>query len=185
MQEVHTRTCLVPPPIAARTRRKFGFQRRRVTLLAWLMLFPKLGFLPQSSHTIAITHSNGEKSHKVEHPSYQRSPAPESDLTRPSVRKPFYPYIYRDSATVFAAVVIARSSHGLKILRTVIPITRPTVSQYLCDARQFEPTPAERRGLFFIFRLTHSRALADMPIMTPLSQSRVPARIGSRGHSHG
>jgi hypothetical protein len=27
-------------------------------------LFPKLGFLPQSSHTIAITHSNGEKSHK-------------------------------------------------------------------------------------------------------------------------
>lgn len=153
MQEVHTRTCLVPPPIAARTRRKFGFQRRRVTLLAWLMLFPKLGFLPQSSHTIAITHSNGEKSHKSSIHRTREPPAPESDLTRPSVRKPFYPYIYRDSATVFAAAVIARFSRGLKILRTVIPITSPTISKFLGDAQPFGPkhTPAEKARALFHF----------------------------------
>jgi hypothetical protein len=40
--------------ITVLTRRRFGFQRRRVTLWAWLIVLPKRGFLPQSSHTIAI-----------------------------------------------------------------------------------------------------------------------------------
>ena len=40
MQDVHTRTCLRVPFTTARTRRRFGFQRRRVTLFAWLMVFP-------------------------------------------------------------------------------------------------------------------------------------------------
>src|SRR5277367_5632035 len=54
MQEVQTRTCLRTPWMTALTRRKFGFQRRRVTLWAWLIVLPKLGFLPQISHAIAI-----------------------------------------------------------------------------------------------------------------------------------
>jgi len=40
MHAVHTRTCLRTPLITARTRRRFGFQRRRVTLCAWLIVFP-------------------------------------------------------------------------------------------------------------------------------------------------
>jgi hypothetical protein len=40
MQDVHTRNCLRAPFTNARTRRKFGFQRRRRVLLAWLMTFP-------------------------------------------------------------------------------------------------------------------------------------------------
>jgi hypothetical protein len=40
MQEVQTRNCLRAPFTNARTRRKFGFQRRRRVLLAWLMTFP-------------------------------------------------------------------------------------------------------------------------------------------------
>src|SRR5215813_2467490 len=38
----------------ARTERRFTFQRRFVTLWAWLMLFPNCGPLPQTSHTRAI-----------------------------------------------------------------------------------------------------------------------------------
>ena|SRR5690242_68927 len=38
----------------ARTERRFTFQRRLVTLWAWLMLFPNCGPLPQTSHTRAI-----------------------------------------------------------------------------------------------------------------------------------
>jgi hypothetical protein len=40
MQDVQTRNCLRAPFTNARTLRKFGFQRRRRTLLAWLMTFP-------------------------------------------------------------------------------------------------------------------------------------------------
>src|SRR4029077_5943793 len=54
MQAVQTRTCLRTPSITAFTRRRFGFHRRRRTLWALLMVFPKLGFLPQISHTSAI-----------------------------------------------------------------------------------------------------------------------------------
>src|SRR5713101_5336457 len=39
-QAVHTRTCLRTPSMSARTRRRFGFQRRRRTLFAWLMMLP-------------------------------------------------------------------------------------------------------------------------------------------------
>ena len=40
MQDVQTRNCLRAPFTNARTLRKFGFQRRRRVLLAWLMTFP-------------------------------------------------------------------------------------------------------------------------------------------------
>jgi hypothetical protein len=54
MQSVQTRMCFRAPLTTALTRRRLGFQRRRVTLWAWLIVFPKLGFLPQSSQTNAI-----------------------------------------------------------------------------------------------------------------------------------
>jgi len=40
MQDVQTRNLLHAPFTNARTLRKFGFQRRRRVLLAWLMTFP-------------------------------------------------------------------------------------------------------------------------------------------------
>ena len=45
MQEVQTRTCLRAPLITAFTRRRLGFQRRRVTLCAWLIVLPYLRLL--------------------------------------------------------------------------------------------------------------------------------------------
>ena len=42
------------PPTLACTGRKLMFQRRLVTLWAWLMRFPACGFLPQISHCCAI-----------------------------------------------------------------------------------------------------------------------------------
>jgi hypothetical protein len=54
MQAVQTRTCLRTPDTMARTRFKFGFQRRRRVLLAWLITLPKAGPLPHNSHFIAI-----------------------------------------------------------------------------------------------------------------------------------
>jgi hypothetical protein len=54
MQAAQTRMCLLTPPITARTRRKFGFHRRRRVLFAWLITFPKCGTLPHNSHFIAI-----------------------------------------------------------------------------------------------------------------------------------
>src|SRR6266436_5944434 len=54
-QEVQTRIRLVAAPTLAWTGRRFTFQRRLVTLLAWLMLFPNCGPLPQISHTRAMT----------------------------------------------------------------------------------------------------------------------------------
>src|SRR4051812_38093211 len=49
-----TRMRLLPEPTLARTGRRFTFQRRLVTLWAWLMLFPACGFLPQIAQICAI-----------------------------------------------------------------------------------------------------------------------------------
>src|SRR5437899_8903984 len=51
---VQTRTCFLTPATTARTRFRFGFQRRRRVLFAWLITFPKCGALPQNSHFSAI-----------------------------------------------------------------------------------------------------------------------------------
>src|SRR6185437_8814837 len=76
MQAVQTRTCFRAPSTTALTRRKFGFHRRRRRLLAWLIVLPKLGFLPQISQTSAIV--SPVHSVKWWRPSYQRLAAPES-----------------------------------------------------------------------------------------------------------
>jgi hypothetical protein len=54
MHAAQTRICFLAPPTTARTRRRFGFQRRRRVLFAWLITFPKCGPLPHNSHFIAI-----------------------------------------------------------------------------------------------------------------------------------
>jgi hypothetical protein len=54
MHAAQTRICFLAPFTTARTRRKFGFQRRRRVLFAWLITFPKCGPLPHNSHFIAI-----------------------------------------------------------------------------------------------------------------------------------
>lgn len=54
-QVVHTRMRLFPPFTLAWTGRRFTFQRRRLTLWAWLTLLPNCGPLPQISHTCAMT----------------------------------------------------------------------------------------------------------------------------------
>src|SRR6202142_730926 len=46
---------LVAAPTRACTGRRLTFQRRLVTLWAWLMRFPNCGFLPQISHCCAMT----------------------------------------------------------------------------------------------------------------------------------
>src|SRR5260221_11503169 len=56
-QLVQTRTRLLAPFTMARTGRRFTFQRRRLTLWAWLIAFPNCGPLPQTSHTRAMTDS--------------------------------------------------------------------------------------------------------------------------------
>jgi hypothetical protein len=55
MHEVHTRIRFVAAPTRACTARRLTFQRRFVTLWAWLMWFPTCGFLPQISHCCAMT----------------------------------------------------------------------------------------------------------------------------------
>src|ERR1700738_5333042 len=54
MHSAQTRMCFLAPFTSARTRRRFGFQRRRRVLFAWLITFPKCGILPHNSHFIAI-----------------------------------------------------------------------------------------------------------------------------------
>jgi hypothetical protein len=54
MHAAQTRICFFAPFTTARTRRKFGFHRRRRVLFAWLITFPKCGILPHNSHFIAI-----------------------------------------------------------------------------------------------------------------------------------
>ncbi len=53
MHDVHTASRRGEPSTRARTFWMFGFQRRFVRTCEWLMLIPKDGFLPQSSHTAA------------------------------------------------------------------------------------------------------------------------------------
>jgi hypothetical protein len=54
MHAAQTRICFFAPFTNPRTRRKFGFHRRRLVLFAWLITFPKCGPLPHNSHFIAI-----------------------------------------------------------------------------------------------------------------------------------
>src|SRR5580658_9835819 len=54
MQEVHTRMRLAAPFTMAWTVCKLRFQRRLVTLWAWLILLPNRGPRPQTSHTFAM-----------------------------------------------------------------------------------------------------------------------------------
>ena len=54
MHAAQTRICFFAPFTNPRTRRKFGFHRRRLVLFAWLITFPKCGALPQNSHFSAI-----------------------------------------------------------------------------------------------------------------------------------
>jgi hypothetical protein len=54
MHAAQTRICFFAPFTNPRTRRKFGFHRRRRVLFAWLITFPKCGPLPHNSHFIAI-----------------------------------------------------------------------------------------------------------------------------------
>ncbi len=53
-QLVQTRTFLLAPFTLACTGRRFTFQRLRLTLWAWLILFPNCGPLPHISQTCAI-----------------------------------------------------------------------------------------------------------------------------------
>src|SRR5712691_11116936 len=53
-QEVHTRRRLVAPFTLARTGRRLTFQRRLLTLWAWLMVLPNCGPLPHISQTCAM-----------------------------------------------------------------------------------------------------------------------------------
>jgi hypothetical protein len=55
MQEVQAFSLLGEPFTTTRTRWMFGSQRRFVRRWEWLMLIPKDGFLPQTSHTAAMT----------------------------------------------------------------------------------------------------------------------------------
>jgi hypothetical protein len=54
MQLVQTRIRLLAPPTTAFTGCRLTFQRRRVVLLAWEMLLPNCGPLPQRSHVAAM-----------------------------------------------------------------------------------------------------------------------------------
>jgi hypothetical protein len=54
MHEVQTRIRLPAPFTKARIDCKFKFQRRFVTLWAWLIRLPNLGPRPQTSQTCAI-----------------------------------------------------------------------------------------------------------------------------------
>lgn len=54
MQFVQTRKRRLAPFTTARTCCKFTFQRRLVTLWAWLIRLPNWGPRPQISHTLAM-----------------------------------------------------------------------------------------------------------------------------------
>jgi len=51
---VQTLRYRTPAAVRARTRRRLGFQRRLVRLLAWLTLWPTPGRLPQMSQVYAM-----------------------------------------------------------------------------------------------------------------------------------
>jgi hypothetical protein len=54
MHRVQTLIRRTVPATIARTRCRFGIQRRLDTLWAWLIRFPNTGALPQTSHILAI-----------------------------------------------------------------------------------------------------------------------------------
>src|SRR6266446_4685407 len=72
MQDVHTRMRLVADPTRACTGRKLTFQRRLVTLWAWLMRFPACGFLPQISHCCAMITPESFRTWCAKHRFYRR-----------------------------------------------------------------------------------------------------------------
>ena len=53
-QRVQTRRRLMPPFTTARTRCRFGSNRRGLTLCAWLMFRPTTGPFPQTSQRFAM-----------------------------------------------------------------------------------------------------------------------------------
>ncbi len=55
MHEVQALSRLGEPSTMARTRWMLGSQRRLVRRWEWLMFIPNDGFLPQTSHTAAMT----------------------------------------------------------------------------------------------------------------------------------
>src|SRR5579859_951103 len=61
MQDVQTRMRLLAPLTRARTVCRFRFQRRLVTLWAWLILLPNCGPRPHTSHTLAMTTESPSK----------------------------------------------------------------------------------------------------------------------------
>jgi hypothetical protein len=65
-QDVQTRTRLDAPFTIARTGRRFTFQRRLLTLWAWLMLFPNCGPLPHTSHTRAMVNDSRNNSERLD-----------------------------------------------------------------------------------------------------------------------
>ena len=70
MQFVQTIIFFILPFDTARTRCKFGLNRRLVTLWAWLTLFPTIGFFPHISQTLDISgapFNNFNKSHQNPH----------------------------------------------------------------------------------------------------------------------
>ena len=54
MHRVQTERRRTVPSTIARTRCRFGIQRRLETLWAWLIRFPNTGALPQTSHILAM-----------------------------------------------------------------------------------------------------------------------------------
>jgi hypothetical protein len=54
MQLVQTTIFLTWPLCSVLTRCRFGLNRRLVTLWAWLILLPTIGFLPHISHILDI-----------------------------------------------------------------------------------------------------------------------------------
>ena len=54
LQRVHTLMRFTDLPTRARTRCRFGIQRRDETLWAWLIRFPNTGALPQTSQVFAM-----------------------------------------------------------------------------------------------------------------------------------
>src|SRR6266480_6031152 len=64
MHCVHTRIRRVTPPTWARTRWRFGYQRRLVLLFAWLTLCPVMGPLPPMSQPRAMRSGPAEMSAK-------------------------------------------------------------------------------------------------------------------------
>lgn len=66
-QDVQTRKRRPAPLTKARTVCKFTFQRRFVTLWAWLIRLPNCGPFPHTSHILAIRESPSEPESRLYH----------------------------------------------------------------------------------------------------------------------